>query len=63
MYVDGGCVIAAMNILKIQSDYGDNFPNKGILEKLKEKGKAWPFIQPPKSRNLKHLMTYNHLRM
>jgi hypothetical protein len=24
-------------------------PDKGILEKLKEKGRAWPFIQPPKS--------------
>jgi hypothetical protein len=29
-----------MSILKIQSDYGDNSPDKGILEKLKEKGKA-----------------------
>jgi hypothetical protein len=27
----------------------ENFPNKGILEKLKEKGRAWPFIHPPKS--------------
>jgi hypothetical protein len=24
-------------------------PDKGIQEKLKEKGKAWPFIQLPKS--------------
>jgi hypothetical protein len=23
--------------------------DKGILKKLKEKGRAWPFIQPPKS--------------
>jgi hypothetical protein len=24
-------------------------PDKRILEKLKEKGRAWPSIQPPKS--------------
>jgi hypothetical protein len=24
-------------------------PNKRILEKLKKKGRAWLFIQPPKS--------------
>ncbi len=27
----------------------ENFLDKGILEKLKEKGKAQTFIQPPKS--------------
>jgi hypothetical protein len=44
VYVDGGCVIAAMSIYKIQSDYGGNFLDKRILEKLKEKGRVWPFI-------------------
>ncbi len=48
MYVDDGCVIAVVNIQKIQFDYGGNSLDKGIIEKLKEKGKAWPFIQAPK---------------
>jgi len=37
-------------------DYGkknltmeEDFFDKGILEKLKENGKAWPFIHPPTS--------------
>jgi hypothetical protein len=49
MYVDGGRVIAAISIYKIQFNYGGNFLNKGIIEKLKEKGRAWPFIQQLKS--------------
>ncbi len=48
MYVDSGRVVAAMSIQKIQSDYGGNFPNKRILEKLKEKGKAQPFYTTTK---------------
>ncbi len=40
MYVNGGRVIIVVNIQKIQSDYGDNSFDKGILEKLKEKGRA-----------------------
>jgi hypothetical protein len=43
VYVDSGRVITVMSIYKIQFDYGDNSPDQGILEKLKEKGRAWPF--------------------
>ncbi len=48
MYVDGGRVVTTMNIQKILSDYGNNSLDKGILEKLKEKGKAWPFYTATK---------------
>jgi len=33
--------------LKILSDYGRSSPDKGILKKLKEKGRPCPFIHPP----------------
>ncbi len=48
MYVDGGRVVATVSIQKIQSDYGGNSPDKGILKKLKEKGRAWPFYTATK---------------
>ncbi len=48
MYVNNGCVVATVNIQKIQSDYGGNYLDKGILEKLKEKGKVWPFYTTTK---------------
>jgi hypothetical protein len=43
MYVNGGHVVTTVNISKILSDYGGNYLDKGIFEKLKEKGRAWPF--------------------
>jgi hypothetical protein len=52
MYVDGGRVVATLSIYKIQYDYGGNSPNKGIIEKLKEKGRAWPFYTATKKLNL-----------
>jgi hypothetical protein len=36
-------------------------PNKGILEKLKEKGRFGPFISS--STNLKYLIAYSRLRL
>jgi hypothetical protein len=40
MYVDDGRVVAVVSIEKINSNYGGNSPDKRILEKLKEKGRA-----------------------
>jgi hypothetical protein len=48
MYVDSGRVVTTVSILKILSNYGGNSPNKRILEKLKEKGRAWPFYTTTK---------------
>jgi len=37
VYVNGGCVIDAMNILKSNLTMEETFPNKGILEKTNKK--------------------------
>jgi hypothetical protein len=47
--VNGGRVMAAVNIYKSCLTMEETFPDKGILEKLKEKGRAWPLIHAPKS--------------
>jgi hypothetical protein len=39
VYVDGGHAITTVSILKIQVNYGGNSHTKGILEKLKDKGR------------------------
>jgi hypothetical protein len=36
-------------------------PSKEILEKLKEKGRAWPFLYSHQSWNPKYLIAYSHL--
>ncbi len=48
MYVDDGRVVTTLSIQKMQFNYGGNSPNKGILKKLKEKGKAWLFYTTTK---------------
>jgi hypothetical protein len=40
MYVNGGCVIIAVNILKSSVTMEETLPNKGILEKLTREGKS-----------------------
>jgi hypothetical protein len=45
MYVNGGYVIATMNILKSILTMEEILSNKGILKKLTKEGKVWPFIQ------------------
>ncbi len=40
MYVNGGHVIAAVNIQKYSMTMEKTFPNKGILEKLTKEGKV-----------------------
>jgi hypothetical protein len=40
VYVNGGHVIAAVNIQKYSMTMEKTFPNKGILEKLTKEGKV-----------------------
>jgi len=43
MYVNNGCVITVVNILKSSLTMEETFPNKGIIEKLTKEGKSLTF--------------------
>jgi hypothetical protein len=43
VYVNGGCVIAAVSILKSNLIMEETFLDKGILKKLRREGKSLAF--------------------
>jgi hypothetical protein len=43
VYVNGGCVIAVMNILKSSLTIEETFFDKGIIKKLTREGKSLAF--------------------
>jgi uncharacterized protein (AIM24 family) len=43
VYINGGSCNSHHEHLEVQSDYGGNFRDKGILEKLKREGKGLAF--------------------